>query len=98
MVDVRKRVETIVKLGPLPGQDVGEDVIRRHQDALESVPTPVTDAEAAQLATAFGRDDCFGLAWMLLHKIETAPTWVPHEADGVSNEWISRLRRRAQCR
>ncbi|MFC9692916.1 hypothetical protein ACFTSF_30480 [Kribbella sp. NPDC056951] len=34
---------------------------------------PVTDEETQQLTLAFGDDDCFGVAWSLLHLIETAP-------------------------
>jgi hypothetical protein len=49
----------------------------------------VTDDEARALATAFGPDECFGLAWTLLHLIETAPSPVVRQQppEGAS-EWI----------
>ncbi|MDX2851185.1 hypothetical protein [Actinacidiphila glaucinigra] len=33
----------------------------------------MTDEEAHALAGCFGDDECFGVAWVLLHLIETAP-------------------------
>ncbi|MEU0382903.1 hypothetical protein [Streptomyces chartreusis] len=49
------------------------EVISETQRLLERIPKPVTDDEAQALATLFGPDNCFGLAWTLLHLIETAP-------------------------
>ena len=36
-------------------------------------------------------DDCFGLAWTLLHLIETAPEAIDRLPAG-QNEWIDRIR------
>ena len=44
---------------------------------LESVAKPVTDDEAAALAQLFGPGDCFGLAWTLVHLVESAPRVAP---------------------
>jgi hypothetical protein len=53
---------------------------------------PVTDEEVCELVKLFGPDDCFGLAWTLLHSIETAPVWPIESAlDGQEGEWIDRL-------
>jgi hypothetical protein len=50
------------------------------------------------LVKLFGPDDCLGLAWTLLHLIETAPGWPVESAlVGLEGEWIDRLRERAAC-
>jgi len=74
-----------------PVDDDTEDaeVFQAHIDALHAIEQPVTDEEATLLATCFGDDNCFGVAWTLLHLIETAPTpLVMSEPPEGSNEWI----------
>lgn len=90
---IRKAVEAFVNLGPLPDSNAPEDKIAAHEAALLKIPKPITDEEAMQLLVCFGTDDCFGLAWTLLHLIESAPAGIPikskpKESD---NEWIKRL-------
>jgi hypothetical protein len=43
--------------------------------AVRTIERPVTDAEAVVLIDALPHDEtsCFGLAWGLVHAIETAP-------------------------
>ncbi len=70
-----------------------EDDIDRRGAVLKSIAPPVTRDEAFTLLACFGSDDAFGLAWTLLHLIETAPGGVlisPKPADS-ENEWIRRL-------
>ena len=68
----------------------------RAQEALDRISRPVSSQEAAALLTCFGPDDCFGLAWSLLHLIETAPEpVVTEEPDASANQWIRRLWDRA---
>ena len=45
-------------------------------ERYQSVKPPVTDEEAEELVECFGPDDCFGLAWSLVHLVETSPTCV----------------------
>ena len=68
------------------------------EERLSKVQTPITDEEACALMNLFGPDECHGLAWSLLHLIETAPGW-PVESALVGREgaWIDRLRERAAC-
>lgn len=48
------------------------------------------------MISLFGQDDCFGLAWSMLHLIETSPNWpLADVLSDFSNEWIYRLRERA---
>ena len=70
--------------------------VQEFEVLLSKVQTPVSDEEARALVKLFGPDDCFGLAWTLLHLIETSPGWPIADAlHGLKGEWIDRLRERA---
>lgn len=89
-------VKELLALGPLPASDEASvEELKRFEVALEGVARPIAQAEAAQLAKLFGPDDCFGLAWSLLHLIETVPNLRPvlEQADE-TNMWISSMRER----
>lgn len=74
---MRPEVQTFVAAGPLPDWDADEEEIDRRVRQLEAISAPVTAAEAQALAACFGPDDCYGVAWSLLHLIETSPGPVP---------------------
>jgi hypothetical protein len=62
-----------------------------------SVNKPVSDDEARTLVSLFGTDGCFGLAWTILHLIESSPNWPIVEClANSSNEWVVSLRDRAR--
>ena len=90
---IRPEVSEFVALGPLPAASASEEVIARHERSLASIQGPVSDDEAALLITSFGPDDCYGVAWTLLHLIESAPGGVPVAAEPAldANEWLRRL-------
>ena len=94
---IREEVREWVALGPLPNVNADEDEIALHENALRAVHPPLTDEEARLLVRLFGPDECYGLAWSLLHLIESAPSeaLLPEEVPG-ENEWVRRLRQRAQ--
>jgi hypothetical protein len=72
---MRKAVEDFIALGPLPESSaVSESDLDRRVALLNAISRPVTDEEALALAQSFGPDECFGVAWSLLHLIETAPS------------------------
>ena len=87
----------LVGLGTLPissAATVAE--LHAFEVQLSKVQAPVTNEEAAALVSLFGPDDCFGLAWSLLHLIETAPGWPLLDVlDGGKGEWIALLRERS---
>jgi hypothetical protein len=89
-------VERLVQIGPMPSSSVATVPILQELEALlAKVQTPITDNEARALARLFGPDDCFGLAWSLLHLIESSPGWPIADAlHGLNGEWIDRLRER----
>jgi hypothetical protein len=94
---IRKEVQEMVSLGPLPDENADVEIIARHSAALEKIVKPVSDDEAMQLIDMFGNDDCFGLAWTLLHIIETASHGAPltHQPKSDANEWLRLLWDRA---
>lgn len=74
---VREAVEQLRKMGPLPSEEAAtgdsSSKLQRYEQLLLNIEKPVTDEEASVLAGVLGTDDCFGLAWTLVHLIETAP-------------------------
>jgi hypothetical protein len=61
---------------------------------VRSISRPLNLAEAVALARVLGDDNCFGLAWSLVHLIETAPGWgLEHIPEG-GGPWPSALRQR----
>jgi len=97
VVVMREEVQTLVSLGPLPAEGYADvDRIARHERALNAIARPVSDEEARQLVKVFGTDGCFGLAWSLVHLIETAPGWPLRDAVlQAQDEWAEVLRQRA---
>ncbi len=90
---VRTEVADLAALGSLPDKDAEEAVIARYQVCLSEIRPPVSDEEAALLIGLFGPDECYGLAWTLLHLIESAPSGPPlaSEPSDDANEWLRRL-------
>jgi hypothetical protein len=86
---IRPQVSDFVALGELPSEDGEPDealeyAVEHAGALLDLIERPVNDEEAHLLAECFGEDECFGLAWCLLHLIETAPglrTRYPEKAE-----------------
>jgi hypothetical protein len=95
---MRNEVVELEKLGPLPDEEsIGEDAIRTYQSLIQSISAPVTDQEARVLVSLFGSgdDSCFGLAWTLVHLIESAPGWPLLDClNNTENWWIEFLQQR----
>lgn len=89
-------IENLSKIGALPNSiGVTVSIVQAFEQQLSEVKTPVSNDEAHALVELFGPDDCFGLAWTLLHLIETAPNWPMVDVlDGREGLWIDRLRER----
>lgn len=85
---MRSEVQAFVADGPLPDWDAEGEEIDRRVEQLEAIAKPVTGEEAQALVACFGPDDCYGVAWTLLHLIETGPNPVltTEPAPG-ANEW-----------
>lgn len=95
---MQQAISALLGHGPLPNSVTATVLtMQALEEELLKVQTPVTDEEARALVKLFGPDDCFGLAWTVLHLIETAPSWpIEGALDGLEGEWIDRLRERAQ--
>jgi hypothetical protein len=96
----RNSVERLVAMGPMPGDtvDVGEDVIATWTRGLDELEGPLTDDEPVALLSCFPPDNStvYGLAWTLLHAIETAP-YGPTLTSALDDRswWLSYLQQRA---
>jgi hypothetical protein len=94
---VRPEVVNLVSQGPLPPSLSSVERIKTWQIALEKIMPPLTNDEAGALVALFPavEDDCFGLAWTLIHLIETAPDWPSEQAlQNQNNPWVMCLRQR----
>jgi hypothetical protein len=94
---VRPEVERLVSLGQLPPEgNADPSRIEMFQEAIAAIARPVSAEEARLMIDVFGPDDSFGLAWALLHLIETAPELpITDEPAGDANEWVRELWERA---
>jgi hypothetical protein len=94
---VRESVVDFAKLGHLPAESASEEMFAIHQALLAKIDSPISDDEAKVLIQSFGPDDAFGLAWTLLHLVESAPggAQLSSEPKADDNEWLRRLWARA---
>ena len=89
---MRPEVQTFVAAGPLPDGNASVAEIARRTDQLHAISGPVTAEEAQALVACFGPDDCYGVAWTLLHLIETGPNPVlTAQPAPDANEWHHQL-------
>lgn len=91
-------IRNLADLGRLPSADeVDPSFLEKFQGLLSTIQRPVTDQEAQTLVGLLGPDDCYGLAWTLVHIIEEAPGWPLSEAISKANgEWSEVLAARAK--
>ena len=96
-MSIRAEVSAFVQLVPLPkSRDAGQEQIKKLEEALNKITPPISREEAIALATVFGPDDCFGLAWSVVHLIESTPGEIPlDEIPQSENQWIVSLRHTA---
>ena len=94
---IRPEIAELTKMGKFPAsKDADVALIRRRQELLSRVTQPISDGEAMELIKVFGPDDYYGLAWTVLHLIESSPHWPLMEClSDSSSEWTARLRNRA---
>jgi hypothetical protein len=94
---VRQEVAELLTLGAMPDSQANESTIGAFERAVEKIAPLLTNDEAVALTACFGPDDCFGLAWTLVHLIESAPgAVVPNDPGLQASEWIRLLWERAK--
>jgi hypothetical protein len=93
---MRPEIQMLEKMGRFPAEaGVTADDVDERDALLTAIEKPLTDEEACVLVRLFGPDSFFGVAWEMLHLIETAPGWPLVECLTDDNEWIEDLKRRA---
>ncbi|WP_163001307.1 hypothetical protein [Pannonibacter phragmitetus] len=91
-------VAKLLELGPLP-DSMNVDVVKLElfERLISQIDLPISDDDAKVLVTLLGPDECFGLAWTLVHIIETSPGWPLHDALNCNhNDWIETLKERSR--
>lgn len=91
---MRPEVAAYAAMGVLPDENADEETIAVFEAALAAVRPPLSIEEARAVAFTFGNDGCYGVAWTLVHLIESAPGLRPEHLPKSDNEWIERLRQR----
>lgn len=93
-------ISALLELGSLPSSATASaPKVHAYEEQFAKIKTPITNEEAFALVKLFGPDDCFGLAWTLLHLLETAPGWPLQVAlDSIGGEWKTRLLERTDQR
>src|SRR5262245_48588265 len=92
---MRETVVNLVRLGPLPDSEVAStEEVDAFQWAIEAIASPLSIEEARALAHSFGPDSCYGLAWAIVHLVESAPGWNELDVPAGMNEWHELLRTR----
>ena len=78
--------------------DADEDTVAIYQREIEALDAPASDEEAAALVAVLPRsnDSLFGLAWSVVHFIETAPAWPDAQALDGDGPWVAVLRDRVE--
>jgi len=94
---IRRDVTDLVALGPLqPSKNIDMQLLEKQEGLITALKKPATDVEACVLVQIFGPDECYGLAWALVHFIESAPNWpIERCLQNEENEWVKTLRQRA---
>jgi len=94
---MRRVIQDLSKLGTFP-ESINSNVeqVERYEKLIGQIVPPVTDEESRELIKLFGQDDYFGLAWTLVHLIESSPSWPLLDLlENDNNQWVSLLKTRA---
>lgn len=94
---MRNAVAQLVALGKFPSEATASaSSVQVFESLLMTIDPPLTKDEALAVLDAFGDDSSFGLAWSLLHLVETTPGWPYVEAHRKnSNPWVKLMLDRA---
>jgi hypothetical protein len=95
-----RRNNQLTQLGPFPSEtSVTPEIVDSYFELIDTISPPVSLDEAKSLLTLFGTDPFFGVAWTLVHLIESCPEWSAEALANVDDHlWITLLRKRLQAR
>jgi hypothetical protein len=91
---IRAEVQQLIDLGQFPASaDATEPDLDRRGALLTAITPPLSREEGAALLACFGPDEAFGLAWTLLHLVESTEGGVPivTKPKPSDNEWVQLL-------
>lgn len=95
---MRQEVRALLELGPMPSEHGATiEQVNAYGELIERLTKPVSDDEARALIQILPQGQSssyFGLAWAVLHLIESAPRWPLMDSMQGDTEWILRLRER----
>src|SRR5690348_3929897 len=95
---MRQEVRALLELGPMPSEDgTTPEQVNAYEEQIKRLTKPVSDDEARALIQILPQgqsDSYFGLAWTVLHLIESSPHWPLTDALQGDTEWIWLLRQR----
>jgi hypothetical protein len=93
---MRQSVNELIKMGSLPSEESYDiDFIQKYQNILHNIQPPLSNEEATKLITFFGNNESYGLAWSLLHLIESSADFsVDKQLLENGNPWIQLLIKR----
>jgi len=91
---MRTEVQRLAALGRLPSESAPPEAIAGREVLVRAIAGPLDLNEAKALAQILGDDNCFGLAWSVLHLIETAPGWDLKHIPSGSSPWLATMRAR----
>jgi hypothetical protein len=95
---VRQEFSDVLALGPLPAADgISPGRAQQYEKALKRLPDLPNGEEAAALVDLLPPDETtsFGLAWTLVHAIESSPDWPVWNALDDRTWWRVLLKDRA---
>jgi len=92
---MRAEITQLLAFGILPDETSASSELAVREALIHGITPPVTLVEAKALAGILGRDDCFGLAWSILHLIESAPGWGSKHIPLGPSPFLATLRARA---
>ena len=91
---MRPEVQTLVRYGRFPKQEAASyDDVDKREKLIELITPPLTEEEARALLVCFGEDEFYGIAWALVHLIESVPgrTVVTSAEASSGNRWLKHL-------
>jgi hypothetical protein len=95
--DMRRELRQLIDLGTLPSETTAsEKDIDVRERLIRAIAPPLTLEEAAALARILGSDNCFGLAWTIVHLVESAPGWSLRSLPKGDSPFLLTLRTRLQ--
>ena len=95
---MRIELRQLLALGPFSSEsDAALDILEQQDALVRALEAPATEEEARAAMSLFGADSCFGLAWGVVHFVESAPSWPIWEclADDASY-WAGVMRERSR--